>query len=694
MTRARAIGRLRPPTRDEATTLHRHRGGSAACPRGARRVATWSIAASLLGALAATCAAALAAAGDGEPTRAEETAFRAAVGRVAAAVVRLEPIGGSAAELGAGAEAVPGAGPTSGLVIDPAGWIVTTAFGVPVDMQRVVVVRPDGARLAARVVGRDAARGLVLLRTEPLSDTPSLEAAARDGMAPGQWALGIGRGWTHAAPNVTVGIVSAIDRAWGRGVQTDAATSPANYGGALVDIHGRVIGLIAPLPADTAGMPAGTELYDAGIGFAVPLEDILAVRSRLEAGETLEPGILGIAYRSRDRLNGEPVIGSCRRGAPAAEAGLRGGDRIVAIDDRAVERIADVRHGLGRRFAGDVVAVTVDRGGERRTVQVTLAASLPPWRRAVLGILPRENDARGVTVGWVVPGSAAAGAGLAAGDVLETAAVADDADGSKRVDLEDVRTLAGLLGGVEPGMRVTLSRRRGESVEAVTLELTPGPGDLPADVPTAGDIDPAGGFTGTTTVVPLGGAEVDQPAIAVIPAGERSRGVLVYFGPPHGRAVEAEAEPWRVAAGRHGVAVVIAGSGEPDRWSRGDMVAVERAIAALQSRTAIDRSRIAFAGRGAGGAFAWLAAERIQTPVRGVAAWDSGLPRQASVRPAEPGASPWVLLGQGRGDLARQIEGDRRRLEAAGITVGTLPVNADALPAEDLCSWVNLLGLL
>ncbi|NBU41603.1 MAG: hypothetical protein EBS51_12560, partial [Planctomycetia bacterium] len=135
---------MRPPTWDEATTLHRHRGGSAASPRGVRRVATWSIAASLPGALAATCAAVLAAAGDGEPTRAEETAFRAAVGRVAAAVVRLEPIGGSAAELGAGAEAVPGAGPTSGLVIDPAGWIVTTAFGVPVDMQRVVVVRPDG----------------------------------------------------------------------------------------------------------------------------------------------------------------------------------------------------------------------------------------------------------------------------------------------------------------------------------------------------------------------------------------------------------------------------------------------------------------------------------------------------------------------------------------------------------------------
>lgn len=650
----------------------------------------WAIVLVCAGSLRAVCAADA----ENEPTRAEELAFRDAVARVAGAVVRLEPIGGSAAALGAGVEAVPGAGPTSGLVIDPAGWIVTTAFGVPPDMRNVVVVRPDGSRRAARAVGRDAARGLVLLRTDPLPDAPVLEVAARRDLAPGHWALGIGRGWTHATPNVSVGIISAVDRAWGRGVQTDAATSPANYGGALVDIRGRVIGVVAPLPADTAGMPAGTELYDAGIGFAVPLEDILAVRSRLEAGETLEPGILGIAYRSRDRINGEPVIGSCRRGAPAAEAGLRVGDRIVAVDGRGVERIADVRHGLGRRFAGDRVPVTVERGGGRHSVEVVLAATLPPWRRAVLGVLPLATEGRGVTVGWVLPESPAAAAGLEPGDVIETATVADDADGSKRVDLEDARTLAGLLAGIEPGVRLGLGRRRGDDLSVVECGSAAAPADPPADVPIAGDIDPAGGFTGTTTVVPLGGAEVESPALAVIPTAERPRGVLVYFGVPHGRAAEAEAEPWRAAAGRHGVAIVIPGSLEPDRWGRGDMAAVERAIAALQARTAIDPSRVAVAGRGVGGGFAWLAAERIATSVRGVAIWDAGLPRQATIRPAEPGAGPWVLLGQGRGDLARQIDDDRRRLEAAGITVGTLPVAGDAPPAELLCSWVALLGLL
>jgi len=628
-----------------------------------------------------------------EPTLAEEQAFAAAVERVAGAVVRLEPVGGSATTLGGGTEAVPGSGPTSGLVIDPAGWIVTTAFGVPIDTTTVVVVGADGSRAAARMVGRDVARNLVLLRGPPVPEAPALEVAPRAELAAGQWAIGIGRGWTHASPNVSVGIVSAVNRAWGRGVQTDAATSPANYGGALVDIRGRVIGLVAPLPADTAGMPSGTELYDAGIGFAVPLEDILAVRSRLEAGETLEPGILGIAYRSRDLINGEPVIGSVRQGSPAAGAGLRAGDRIVAVDGRPVSRIADVRHGLGRRFAGDTVSITVARGDERIDVEVRPVASLPPWRRAVVGFVPASTDARGIRVGWVLPGSAAAAAGLMAGDLLETAATGE---GASRVttELDDARTLAGLLAGLEPGAVLSLGRRHGDELGVVECATTAAPGDPPGDAPATIDFDPAAGLSGESTVVTLGGADVDNPAIAVLPAGEGMRGVLVYLGAPHGRATEAEAEPWRAAAGRHGVAVVIPGSTEADRWTRADIPAIDRALAALKTRARLDRSRVAFAGRGAGGGFAWIAAERAAVQVRGLAIHDATLPRQATIRPAEPGTGLWVLLGRGRGDLERLVADDRRRLEEAGITVGTLPVQGDAPPTEVLCSWVTLLGLL
>jgi len=642
--------------------------------------------------LAISCAAARAA-GEAEPTAAEERAFAAAVERVAAAVVRLEPVGGSAAPLGGAAEAVPGSGPTSGLVIDPAGWIVTTAFGVPADTEQVVVVRSDAARLAARVVGRDTARGLVLLRSGGLDDAPVLDLAPRAELAPGQWAIGIGRGWTHRAVNVSVGIVSAVNRAWGRGVQTDAATSPANYGGALVDIRGRVIGLVAPLPADTAGMPTGTELYDAGIGFAVPLEDVLAVRSRLEAGETLEPGILGIAYRSRDGINGEPVLGSVRQGSPADAAGLRAGDRIVSLDGRPVARVADVRHGLARRFAGERVAIGLARGAETLDLEIDLVATLPPWRRALVGIVPAASPQAGVRVAWVLPGSPAAAAGLAAGDLLAAARISGGEAAGKSLALADPRTLAGLLASLEPGATVGLEVRRGDETRMVECVTTVAPGELPDEIPEGIAIDPTG-LTGETIVVPLAGADVDDPALAVLPSGDGVRGVLVYLGPPHGKATAAEAEPWRAAAGRHGVVVVIPGSAESDRWGRADLPRIERALAALPNRTRIDPARLAVAGRQAGGSFAWVAAERISAAVRGVAIQDASLPRQAEIRPSEPGSAPWVLLGRGRGDLERVVTEDRRRLEAAGIAVGALPTVDDAPPIELLCGWVTLLGLL
>jgi serine protease Do len=184
----------------------------------------------------------------------------------------------------------------------------------------------------------------------------------RGELRPGQWAIAVGRGWDAATPGVAVGIISATDRVWGKAVQTDAAVSPMNYGGPLVDIAGRVIGILAPLPADTAGMNEGTELYDAGIGFAVPLEDVLAVLPRLERGESLAAGVLGIGYRSRDAINGAPVIASVRQGSPAAKAGLKPGDRIVRIDGRAVRRIADARHAIAPRYAGDTITVSVERG--------------------------------------------------------------------------------------------------------------------------------------------------------------------------------------------------------------------------------------------------------------------------------------------------------------------------------------------
>lgn len=642
-----------------------------------------------------------------EPTRAEESAFRAAVERVASAVVRVEPAAPSEAAITAAAEAAPGGGPSTGVVVDgPKGWIVTSAFAVPDDASDAVVVLADGKRLAAGVRARDRSRGLVLLAVDPLPAAALLEPAPRGELAAGQWSIAVGRGWSHATPAISVGIVSAVHRAWGRAVQTDASVSPANYGGPLLDIAGRVIGVLAPLPADTAGMPLGTELYDAGIGFAVPFEDVLRFVGRTSRGEPVAAGILGITYRSADIINGEPVIGSCRQGSPAALAGLRPGDRILRIDGRKVTRVADVRHAIAPRYAGDEVEVVVGRevrGGEPRemTVRITLAEALPPWRRAVLGLLPAarpEADAEGgLDVAWVLPGGPAASAGVAVGDRIDSVSVIGEDGEGEAVAVRSPDTLGSLLAGLDPGAVVELgiSRHGRSSRRRITTAA------MPAVVPAAdafnaaGDGDPAAGSNDAAVVVRLEGADVARPMLAVMPRdGTGPVGVLVYCAPPRGPLPDSEALAWKMAVARHGIAVVLPGSGDPQQWSIDDVPALRRGLAALHRKRPLDPGRIALAGAAAGGSFAWLAADRLGGMVRGVALLDAVLPRQAKISPAEPGRTRWVLLGPPEGDRARRLEEDRARLVAAGIPLGDVVADGAGPPADLLCRWVRVLGML
>jgi serine protease Do len=652
----------------------------------------------------------------GEPIGlAEERAFRAAAARVADAVVRVEATGVSAAAVDGPAEAAPASGPSTGLVVDPAGWIITTAFAIPDDVQQAIVVVPAAAtgaptRLAARVVGRDSSRGVVLLKVEPPAPMAAVgEGVPRESLSVGQWTIAVARGWDLSTPNIAVGVVSAVNRAWGRAVQTDAAVSPANYGGALVDIRGDVIGMLAPLPAETAGMMLGTELYDSGIGFAVPLEDIRRVLPRLEAGETLVPGVLGISYRSRDVFTGAPIIATSRPGSPAAEAGMQPGDTIVAIDGRPVSRIAEVRHALAPRYAGDEVEIAVERrdpndekAARRIEMRPRLVATLPPWRRAVVGIVPRRvamspgkdqsDTPQPVVVEWVWPDSPAAAAGLTAGMIVQ--AITPPGDNAERVDVTSATALAGVLGGVDVGDAVTLTVRDADGNEKRHVLTTIAmPTDVPAETPTRpATPDPA-------EVVKLEAAEVATPPVAVIPAGAADDpvGVLVYLGRPQGPVAAAEAAAWRDAANRYGVAVILPGSTDPQRWSRDDIRGVARSIDSLRGRRAIDPSRLALAGSGAGGAFAWLAAETLGPAFRGVAVLDAALPRQATVEPAEPGRFRWVIFDPPRtdGKLPPRIEADRERLLRAGYDVGLLPErDTTTLPVETLCSFVEALGLL
>jgi len=687
-------------------------------PPAARAGCAWLVLAAV-----AWGACGVAAAEETGPDLEEEAAFHAVAAGLAPAVVRVEVAGVSEAGLGASSEAPPAAGPSSGVVVGAEGWILATAFAVPKDIDQVVVTLPDGARRVARVAGRDLSRGLVLLKVDLPPEAPPLfvpEVAPRAALRVGQWTIALGRAWESPAPSVGIGILSATNRAWGRAVQTDASVSPANYGGALADIAGRVIGILAPLPADTAGMTTGTELYDSGIGFAVPLEDVMRVLPRLQNGETLEPGVMGIGYASRDPFTAPPVVATCRAGSPAAKAGLRPGDRIVEAGGAPVTRVAQLRHALAPLHAGDVIDLVVERGSEpqRIPLRVSLVASLPPWRKPVLGIVPARAAAApgnapagaegaregGVVVSWPWPAGPAAAAGIRAGDrIVSVRRRFDAAAEESRLTPSSAGELAGFVGGLEAGDVVGLGiERGGESID-VEVTLAAQPTLPPADVPTR-ETDPE-----ATVVERLAAAEIAKPAWVVLPPGKADEplGVLVWCGPPGGdagaaskgaeadQAARRAASVWKLAAARYGVAVVLPVSADAQRWGREDVQTLARSLDGLRLRRPIDPTRIAFAGSGPGGAFAWLAAEALGPTVRGVALLDATLPRQAAVEPTEPGRSRVVLFGASPGAAVAREEADRRRLEAAGYPVGLLPeLSGDTPPVETLLAWVEALGVL
>ena len=299
----------------------------------------------------------------------ESDAFRAAAARVAPSVVQIELVGGAEHD----GKSLLGTGPVTGTVVDADGWIVTSAFHLLSKPQAILVKAPEGKRYAARLMATDHAHQLVLLKIEPDSPLPVPEGCRREGIRVGQWAIAVGRTFSFEKPNLTVGIVSATSRMEGKAIQTDAAVSPNNYGGPLVDIRGQVLGVLVPLSPQSNEALAGTEWYDSGIGFAVPWESIVtSIFPRLRKGDSLFPGRLGVRFASQNSNTGEPVVASVKRGSAVEEAGLRPGDRIVEVQGQAVSRIATLASVLGPHYAGEEVQLVIERDGKRLTRSVTL----------------------------------------------------------------------------------------------------------------------------------------------------------------------------------------------------------------------------------------------------------------------------------------------------------------------------------
>ena len=297
----------------------------------------------------------------------EEQAFKAAAAEVAPALVQLQAFGG----LDRVGETLTGVGPTTGVVLSQDGYLISSAFAFAAKPAAVVAKLPDGRQLDARIIATDYSRMLTLLKVEANS-LPVPAAASLGDTKVGQWTLAVGTFFDVATPNVSAGVLSAKNRIWGKAVQTDAKISPYNYGGPLIDLQGRVIGIIVPLSMTSDEVMAGAEWYDSGIGFAVPYEQVMASFERLKTGEDLYRGVLGVTTVKPGEMFAKSVIEAVREGSPAEAAGLKKDDLIVAIDGRKVVRQADALQALGPKYAGDDVELTFRRGDEEQTVTITL----------------------------------------------------------------------------------------------------------------------------------------------------------------------------------------------------------------------------------------------------------------------------------------------------------------------------------
>ena len=295
--------------------------------------------------------------------RLEEQAIQAAAERVADSLVQIQCVGGRQRVEGMAL----GDGPGTGLIVSPDGRIITSQFHFARTPNAILVTLPTGERLAARRLATDSSRGLVLLKVDLPAGSPPLTVSPLASVAsarPGAWALAVGRAFDPDAVNVSVGVVSATDRIWGKAIQTDAKISPSNYGGALVDIAGRVWGLLVPLSPGRESKVAGAAWYDSGIGFAIPYETIRRILPRLARGEDLQSGFLGVSLVSEQNLFGiVPQIQRVHPDSPAATAELQQGDRIVAVDRQPVATIAELKYQLKPHLAGDEVEILIERDG-------------------------------------------------------------------------------------------------------------------------------------------------------------------------------------------------------------------------------------------------------------------------------------------------------------------------------------------
>jgi len=623
----------------------------------------------------------------------EEDAIRAAVDHVAPSVVSIQTIGASGLVEGM----LPASGLATGLIVSRDGLIVSSAYTFAHRPTAILVTIGDKKNIPARLVATDRSRSIVLLKVdlEPGTGTRLLvpEPAPVSEMVPGAWAIAVGRTLDPQHPSISAGIVSAVGRIWGKAIQTDAKISPVNYGGPLVDIHGRVLGVLVPMSPMDSGETAGAEWYDSGIGFAVPLADIFDVIPKLAKGGDLHPGLLGVALKGKDLFAQPPVIAACRPGTPAYEAGLRRGDKIVSVAGKEVMNQAQMRHLVGPLYAGDKVKMTVERDKKRIDADITLVDKLPPYTQAMLGVLPMRTPSKdpGVVIRHVFPGGAAAKAGIRAGDRIEKI------DGQSIKDLAAAREALDMLA---PGQKVEVVLQRQSKPLTLAVELKGTSETIPVELPPAIPAAAAKEIPAAGSVIDIKIPELPNDCFAYVPPRAEDAppfGLLIDLAPPGKFDKDQAAAAWKSYCDATGTILLMPRPREADRWQPDEVELLVRAAGQIVDKYDIDTGRLAAVGHQGGGVLALLTAFNRLGMLQGVAAIDAALPASVSPPAVEPPNRLALLLGHAAdGPVAASLSRQIPRLRELGypVTEMTLPRvggNLDAGQQQALTRWLDSL---
>jgi serine protease Do len=365
-------------------------------------------------------------------------------------------------------------GSGSGFVVSPDGFILTNNH-VVADADKVTVTLLDNRVFDARVVGRDPATDVAVIRINANRLTP-LPFGNSDQSRIGDWVLAVGNPLNFTF-TVTAGIVSAKGRGL-RGltddedryqiqdfIQTDAAINPGNSGGPLVNLQGEVIGINSAIASQTG--------FYAGYGFAIPINLARRVMDDLIASGRVQRAVLGVAIKAITPEDAEAVGLTEIRGvvvndfsgtnSPAKAAGIQPGDVIVALNDSAIDHVAQLQTMVGFKRPGEIVHVTVVRSkGQRANYDVRLAAAETDSTQLARARGAGEKPAAAASeasakLGIEVEGMTA--------DLVRAAGVSDDQRGPVIADVEEGgpawgRLLAPNAGGPDVILSVNGTRTR------------------------------------------------------------------------------------------------------------------------------------------------------------------------------------------------------------------------------------------